>query len=131
MGRWSVGESNCRRAQIGFCPQRRKGNRARGGGLAGKWAGPTNGLSCSRSYGPMVCRRVKLPQSSDRILSAAPQGKSGSGRGISRKMGWTDERVELLKKLWADGLSASQIAAELRSDSVRSAAREIGLGAGD
>ncbi|HEX7945596.1 MAG TPA: GcrA family cell cycle regulator, partial [Phenylobacterium sp.] len=25
-------------------------------------------------------------------------------------MGWTDERVELLKKLWQDGLSASQIA---------------------
>lgn len=28
-------------------------------------------------------------------------------------MGWTAERVELLKKLWAEGLSASQIAAEL------------------
>jgi GcrA cell cycle regulator len=28
-------------------------------------------------------------------------------------IGWTDERVELLKKLWSDGLSASQIAAEL------------------
>jgi GcrA cell cycle regulator len=28
-------------------------------------------------------------------------------------MGWNDERVELLKKLWAEGLSASQIAAEL------------------
>ena len=28
-------------------------------------------------------------------------------------MSWTDERVEQLKKLWADGLSASQIAAEL------------------
>jgi GcrA cell cycle regulator len=28
-------------------------------------------------------------------------------------MGWNDERVELLKKLWADGLSASQIAAQL------------------
>jgi len=28
-------------------------------------------------------------------------------------MTWTDERVELLKKLWADGLSASQIAAQL------------------
>ena len=28
-------------------------------------------------------------------------------------MTWTDERVELLKKLWADGLSASQIAGEL------------------
>jgi GcrA cell cycle regulator len=26
---------------------------------------------------------------------------------------WTDERVELLKKLWSDGLSASQIAAQL------------------
>src|SRR3979490_543313 len=28
-------------------------------------------------------------------------------------MSWTDERVELLKKLWSDGLSASQIATEL------------------
>ncbi|MPZ57593.1 MAG: GcrA cell cycle regulator [Rhizobiales bacterium] len=29
------------------------------------------------------------------------------------RAGWTDERVALLKRLWADGLSASQIAAEL------------------
>jgi GcrA cell cycle regulator len=28
-------------------------------------------------------------------------------------MSWTDERVELLKRLWSDGCSASQIAAEL------------------
>ena len=28
-------------------------------------------------------------------------------------MSWTDERVEMLKKLWQDGLSASQIAGEL------------------
>lgn len=28
-------------------------------------------------------------------------------------MGWNDERVELLKKLWNEGLSASQIAARL------------------
>ena len=28
-------------------------------------------------------------------------------------MGWTDERVSLLKKLWLDGLSASQIAKQL------------------
>jgi GcrA cell cycle regulator len=28
-------------------------------------------------------------------------------------MSWTDERVETLKKLWSDGLSASQIAAAL------------------
>jgi GcrA cell cycle regulator len=26
---------------------------------------------------------------------------------------WTDDRVELLKRLWSDGLSASQIAAEM------------------
>jgi GcrA cell cycle regulator len=36
-----------------------------------------------------------------------PQLQGGLG------MSWTDERVELLKKLWSDGLSASQIAAEL------------------
>ena len=28
-------------------------------------------------------------------------------------MGWTEERVELLKKLWVEGLSASQIAGRL------------------
>jgi len=30
-----------------------------------------------------------------------------------KRMNWTDERVELLRKLWAEGLSASQIAAQL------------------
>ena len=30
-------------------------------------------------------------------------------------MAWNDERVELLKKLWSDGLSASQIAGRLGS----------------
>jgi GcrA cell cycle regulator len=29
------------------------------------------------------------------------------------RMNWTEERVELLKKLWSEGLSASQIAAQL------------------
>jgi GcrA cell cycle regulator len=28
-------------------------------------------------------------------------------------MNWTDERVELLRKLWSEGLSASQIAAQM------------------
>lgn len=28
-------------------------------------------------------------------------------------MSWTDERVEMLKQLWAEGLSASQIAAQI------------------
>lgn len=36
-------------------------------------------------------------------------------------MSWTDERVELLKKLWLDGLSASQIAAELSNGITRNA----------
>ena len=30
-------------------------------------------------------------------------------------MSWTDERVEILRKLWSEGLSASQIAAQLGS----------------
>ncbi|WP_034991493.1 GcrA family cell cycle regulator [Beijerinckia mobilis] len=36
-------------------------------------------------------------------------------------MSWTDERVELLRKLWLDGLSASQIAAELAGGLTRNA----------
>ena len=36
-------------------------------------------------------------------------------------MGWTEERVELLKKLWMEGLSASQIAAELGDGVTRNA----------
>ncbi|WP_406856327.1 GcrA family cell cycle regulator [Alsobacter sp. KACC 23698] len=36
-------------------------------------------------------------------------------------MSWTDERVELLKKLWNQGLSASQIAAELGGGVTRNA----------
>lgn len=37
------------------------------------------------------------------------------------KMPWTDERVDLLKKLWADGLSASQIANKLGMGVTRNA----------
>ncbi len=36
-------------------------------------------------------------------------------------MSWTDERVELLRKLWLDGLSASRIAAELEGGVTRNA----------
>ncbi len=36
-------------------------------------------------------------------------------------MSWTDERVELLRKLWTEGLSASQIAAELANGITRNA----------
>jgi GcrA cell cycle regulator len=36
-------------------------------------------------------------------------------------MSWTDERVELLKKMWLEGLSASQIANELAHGITRNA----------
>ncbi len=36
-------------------------------------------------------------------------------------MSWTDERVERLRKLWSDGLSASQVAAELGPGITRNA----------
>ncbi len=36
-------------------------------------------------------------------------------------MSWTDERVEQLKKMWLDGLSASQIAGELANGITRNA----------
>src|SRR5580698_8702987 len=39
--------------------------------------------------------------------------RCASGRLEGKPMGWTDERVELLKKLWLEGLSASQIAKQL------------------
>src|SRR5262249_58839592 len=46
-----------------------------------------------------------------------PTGGFGWNQGLESEgespMGWTDGRVELLKKLWADGLSPKQIAAEL------------------
>jgi len=46
-------------------------------------------------------------------------------------MGWTDDRVELLKNLWKKGLSASQIAEELGGDVTRNAvigkAHRLGL----
>jgi GcrA cell cycle regulator len=42
-----------------------------------------------------------------------PDSRSGLKDATEAAMSWNDERVELLKKLWSDGLSASQIAAEL------------------
>jgi GcrA cell cycle regulator len=39
----------------------------------------------------------------------------------AQPLGWTDERVEILKKLWMEGLSASQIAGELGEGVTRNA----------
>src|SRR5258706_4654742 len=46
----------------------------------------------------------------DSVGAVRPSARWEQGQ---KTMMWTDERVELLKKLWSDGLSASQIAAEL------------------
>jgi GcrA cell cycle regulator len=40
---------------------------------------------------------------------------------VVEKMSWTEERVELLKKLWTEGLSASQIAGRLSHGVTRNA----------
>ncbi len=40
---------------------------------------------------------------------------------MEASMSWTEERVELLRKLWLDGLSASRIAAELAHGITRNA----------
>jgi GcrA cell cycle regulator len=61
--------------------------------------------------------------------SVAKRAVSGTGLTIvarmfrknEAKMSWTDERVELLRQLWLDGRSASQISAELGSGVTRNA----------
>src|SRR3954453_18214202 len=54
-----------------------------------------------------------------------------AGAGLT----WTEERIELLTKLWSEGLSASQIAAELGGDVSRNAvlgkAHRLGLAQGE
>jgi GcrA cell cycle regulator len=47
------------------------------------------------------------------IAAFAAPGDLGQASEGFPVMGWTDERVETLKKLWLDGLSASQIAGQL------------------
>jgi GcrA cell cycle regulator len=44
-----------------------------------------------------------------------------SAAAANEKAPWTEERVELLKKLWTDGLTASQIAAKLGQGVTRNA----------
>src|SRR5215471_11289713 len=53
------------------------------------------------------CRRPRRDSAGGIVRVAAGTNED------NKTMMWTDERVELLKKLWTDGLSASQIAAEL------------------
>src|SRR4029078_8527851 len=65
----------------------------------------------------------RFPVSPSEAFSVGRRQAGGVRRGIPNlpqekkrghaAMSWTDERVELLKKLWSDGLSASQIANQL------------------
>lgn len=55
-------------------------------------------------------------------ISAGVMGKHAAYAGKGRNAGaWTDERVDLVKALWKEGLSASDIAAELDCGFTRNA----------
>jgi hypothetical protein len=60
------------------------------------------------SQAPSLRPETALPTTVDSLASSS-----------SHSAGWTNERVELLKQLWADGLSASQIATRLRDEPQR------------
>lgn len=57
----------------------------------------------------------------DIAAEQTPMGGRKTRTDFSRGPAWTNERVELLKKLWAQGLSASQIAAQLGGGITRNA----------
>src|SRR5208283_703746 len=50
-----------------------------------------------------------------------PRPARCAGSRMEALMSWTEERVELLRKLWGDGLSAAQVAAELGPGITRNA----------
>jgi GcrA cell cycle regulator len=54
-------------------------------------------------------------------LTRSQQPADGSSAGGNEANMWTDEKVELLRQLWLDGKSASQIAAELGDGVTRNA----------
>jgi len=55
------------------------------------------------------------------MLARAGEGFAIRTAGAGAGMTWTKERIELLTKLWTEGLSASQIAMELGTDVSRNA----------
>jgi len=63
---------------------------------------PVHSISPQRLYPPL-----------HRIECATDPGLSAPVFATGEHMSWTDERVETLKKMWAEGQSASQIAKEL------------------
>jgi GcrA cell cycle regulator len=55
------------------------------------------------------------------ILRTEKDSNMSEVAATNEKAPWTEERVELLKKLWAEGLSASQIAGRLAQGVTRNA----------
>jgi len=64
-------------------------------------------VNCSRAFFREDVRSVREGVGREGL------GREGLGREGLGNMSWNDERVETLKRLWAEGLSASQIATEL------------------
>src|SRR5690606_23957651 len=75
------------------------------------------------AFGLRHTRYRAADRSGDKMWSYRPVRPRGDGfclperaskpEATERNMTWTDERVERLRKLWADGLTASQIASAL------------------
>lgn len=55
------------------------------------------------------------------VFPAAPKRASARGARQQPNASWTEERIARMKEMWAEGYSASQIAAELRGGVTRNA----------
>src|SRR3954454_10959931 len=82
------------------------------------------GLSCEEQaviqtpHGPNTTARTAFISEPEDRTRAGPFPSREEGclleAGVAEPgMTWTEERIEVLTKLWSEGLSASQIAAEL------------------
>jgi GcrA cell cycle regulator len=90
------------------------GSTKRGGRLP-HFAGYSSVSSLGYKMSWVLRRARAVDLSSNSEFFAPSPDETGDSESNSRRptMAWTEERVELLKKLWAEGLSASQIAARL------------------
>src|SRR3954466_3258574 len=102
--------------------------------LAQEFARPVSqGCEHDSSWGTLHLS-TKRRNAGTPMLARAGEGFAIRTTRAGAGMTWTKERIELLTKLWAEGLSASQIAAELGGDvsrnSVLGKANRLGLSHG-
>src|ERR1700680_3300909 len=86
------------------------------GGRLPDFAGYSSVIPLGYKISWVLCRARAVNLSSNfRVFKMPSLGRRGILSPIrgGQTMAWTDERVELLKKLWTEGLSASQIAGRL------------------